>query len=72
MGGVLLAQTMPVCGSWRGGEVVTPQSVPYGLGCSAPVGDGGGGYVRLKPGWDGGIRVGPDLFEVPGRGEGGQ
>jgi hypothetical protein len=64
----LVAQVMPTCGSraYGSGDVVTPSSVPYQLGCSAPVGDGSGGYMRLKPTFpSGAIRVEPDSFPPP-------
>jgi len=65
-------QTMPVCGSIRAGtgEIVTPDSIPSGMGCSAPVGDGGQGYVRIKPtAYPTGVRVVPDQFVMPNYGQ---
>jgi len=64
----LVAQVMPICGSraYGSGEVVTPHSTAFQLGCSAPIGDGSGGYVRLKPTFpSGAIRVEPDSFPPP-------
>jgi hypothetical protein len=67
---VRLVQVMPVCGTrtYGSGEIVTPSSVPYQLGCSAPTSSGG--YVRLKPSFlpGGTIRVEPDSFVMPNYG----
>jgi len=68
---VRLVQVLTPCGSYRPGgqEVATPWNNTSQLGCSAPIGDGSGGWVRIKPGWPPGtVRVEPDAYTVPNYG----
>ena len=66
---VQIAQVLQRCGTiGPSGSVVTPFDGYSALGCSAPIGDGSGGYVRVVPQrWRGPAAIGiePDQPLIP-------